>query len=81
MTAEAPTKIEPALWGIPQVIQYLNICRAEFYRWDATGKFAPLPLGLCRKRLYLRAEVEAWLQAGCVHRKIWQTQKRKSDYE
>ena len=72
------TLIEPALWGIPQVIQYLNICRAEFYRWNATGKFAPLSLGLCRKRLYLRAEVEAWLQAGCPNRKLWQIMKGNS---
>ncbi len=75
MTVEAPVKIEPALWGIPQVIQYLNICRAEFYRWDASGKFAPLPLGLCRKRLYLRSEVEDWLKAKCPHRKLWQAMK------
>jgi len=75
MTAEVTDKIEPALWGIPQVIQYLNICRAEFYRWDASGKFAPLPLGLCRKRLYLRSEVEDWLSKKCPHRKIWQAMK------
>ena len=77
MPIKTPEKIAPALWGIPQVIQYLNICRAEFYRWDATGKFGPLPLGLCRKRLYLRSEVENWLKSGCKPRKIWQAQRKE----
>ena len=68
-------KIEPALLTIPQVCGLLNISRAEFYRLDASGKFAPLPMGLCRKRLYLRSEILAWLAERCPHRKVWQTIK------
>lgn len=64
-------KIEPALLTIPQVCGLLNISRAEFYRLDATGKFAPLSVGLCAKRLYLRSEVEDWLSKKCPHRKLW----------
>ena len=75
MTDTIPEKIQPALLTIPQVCQLLNISRAEFYRLDQSGKFAPLSIGLCRKRLYIRAEIESWIRAGCPHRKLWQTIK------
>ena len=75
MTVETSEKIAPALLNISQVCQLLNISRAEFYRLDQTGKFAPLSTGLCRKRLYIRAEIESWIQSGLPHRKIWQTMK------
>lgn len=75
MTVEAPEKIEPALLTIPQVCSLLNISRAEFYRLNQSGKFAPLQVGLCRKVLYNREEIENWIEAGCPHRKIWQTTK------
>jgi len=77
MAVENPEKIEPALLTIPQVCGLLNISRAEFYRLNATGKFAPLQIGLCRKVLYLRSEVEAWLKAKCPHRRQWQAQGRE----
>jgi len=70
-----PTRIQPALLTISQICQLLNISRAEFYRLDQTGKFAPLSTGLCHKRLYIRSEIERWVQEGCPHRKHWQTIK------
>jgi len=73
----ASLQIEPALWTIFEVCQYLNIARPTFYNLRASGKFAPLPVGLCRKVLYLRFEVEAWLKAGCPHRKQWQLLKKE----
>jgi predicted DNA-binding transcriptional regulator AlpA len=75
MTIESPETMSPALLTIPQLCQFLNISRAEFYRLDASGKFAPLSIGLCRKRLYVRAEIERWIQAGLPHRKVWQAMK------
>lgn len=70
-------RIEPALLTIEQTCQLLNISRAEFYRLDAIGKFAPLSTGLCRKRLYIKDEILNWIQAGLPHRKVWQEQKRR----
>jgi excisionase family DNA binding protein len=67
--------IQPELLTISDVCKMLNISRAEFYRLNASGKFAPLQIGLCRKVLYNRDEVENWIRAGCVHRKVWQTTK------
>jgi predicted DNA-binding transcriptional regulator AlpA len=75
MTDTTSEKIPPALLNILQVSQLLNISRAEFYRLDESGKFAPLSTGLCRKRLYVREEIESWIRAGLPHRKIWQTMK------
>jgi predicted DNA-binding transcriptional regulator AlpA len=75
MSDATPEKIGPALLDISQVCRLLNISRAEFYRLDQSGKFAPLSTGLCRKRLYVRAEIENWIRAGLPHRKIWQSMK------
>jgi predicted DNA-binding transcriptional regulator AlpA len=77
MTPTTPNGIAPALLDISQVCELLNISRAEFYRLDQSGKFAPLSAGLCRKRLYIREEIENWIKAGLPHRKLWQIQKKE----
>ncbi len=72
-----PLRIEPALLTIPQVCEFLNVKRATFYKINATGAFGLLPikLGTCRKVLYSRAELDAYVRAGCPHRKQWQIQR------
>jgi len=79
MTAEARQTIQPALLTIPQVCAYLNIARPTFYKINATGAFGLLPikLGTCRKVLYSRAELDAYVRAGCPHRKHWQIEKKE----
>jgi predicted DNA-binding transcriptional regulator AlpA len=74
-----PLKIEPALLTIPQVCEYLNIARPTFYKINATEAFGPLPikLGTCRKVLYSRSELDAFVRAGCPHRKQWQSMKKE----
>ena len=75
-----PPQIEAALLTIPQVCQYLNIKRATFYKINATGAFGLLPvrLGTCRKVLFSRAELDAYVRAGCPHRKQWQIQRKEN---
>lgn len=70
--------ITPALLTIPQVCRLLNIARPTFYKLSASGAFGLLPvkLGACRKVLYQRAEIEAWLQADCPPRKRWQEMRK-----
>jgi excisionase family DNA binding protein len=70
--------IQPALLTIQQVCELVNIKRATFYKLNASGAFAPLPIGICRKVLYQRAEIEAWIAAKCPHRKQWQIMKGNS---
>ena len=79
MAAETPERIKPVLLTISQVCAYLNIARATFYKINATGAFGLLPikLGTCRKVLYSRIELDAYVRAGCPHRKIWQIQKKE----
>jgi len=79
MTAETTERIQPALLTIPQVCEYLNIARPTFYKINATGAFGLLPikLGTCRKVLYSRAELDAYVRAGCPHRKVWQAQRKE----
>jgi len=77
MTATTNT-LQPELLTISDVCKMLNISRAEFYRLDASGKFAPLQVGLCRKVLYRKAEIQSWIQAGCPHRKQWLIMKGNS---
>ena len=74
-----PLQIEPALLTIPQVCQFLNVKRATFYKINATGAFGLLPvrLGTCRKVLYSRAELDAFVKSGCPHRKQWQIIKKE----
>jgi predicted DNA-binding transcriptional regulator AlpA len=77
MSDTIPEILSPALLTIEQTCQLLNISRAEWYRLNQSGVFAPLSVGLCRKRLYIRTEIEAWIRAGLPHRKIWQTMKKE----
>jgi len=74
-----PLRIEPALFTIPQVCEYLNIKRATFYKINATGAFGLLPvrLGTCRKVLYSRAELDSYIKAGCPPRRQWQSQRKE----
>ena len=68
--------IQPALWTISEICRYLNIARPTFYNLKSSGKFAPLSVGLCRKVLCSRSEVEAWIRVDCPHRKIWHAQRK-----
>jgi excisionase family DNA binding protein len=76
---QSPENIQPALLTIPQVCSYLNIARPTFYKINATGSFGLLPikLGTCRKVLYSRAELDAYVRSGCPHRKLWQIQRKE----
>jgi excisionase family DNA binding protein len=70
-------KIEPALLTVEEICQLINVKRATFYKLKNSGHFAPLPVPLCRKVLYLRSEIEDWLRAKCPHRKQWQAMRRE----
>lgn len=58
-----PLQIQPALLTIPQVCEYLNIARPTFYKLKESGAFGLLPirLGTCRKVLYSRIELDAYV--------------------
>jgi predicted DNA-binding transcriptional regulator AlpA len=40
--------LQPELLAIPDILKLLNIGHSTFYALCASGKFAPLPVNLCR---------------------------------
>jgi predicted DNA-binding transcriptional regulator AlpA len=77
-----PLRIEPALLTIPQVCAYLNIARPTLYKLN-TGAFGLLPVKLlgCRKVLYSRTELEAYVrestaQGKLIPRQQWQSMRK-----
>ena len=80
---QSSEKIAPALLTIPQVCEFLNLSRAGFYKLN-TGAFGPLPVKLlgCRKVLYSRLELEAYVrestaQGKLIPRKQWQMMRKE----
>ncbi|MBN2589208.1 MAG: helix-turn-helix domain-containing protein [Sedimentisphaerales bacterium] len=77
-----PEKLSPALLTIEQTCQLLNVSRAEFYRLKAKGKIGPQPVGLSRKYLYRKDEIENWIKAGLPNKDIWRIiMKKEQDYK
>jgi len=77
MSDSTPERIEPLLLDIQQLCACLRIARPTYYKISANGALGPLPIKLCRKVLYSKTEIELWVQAGCPHRKQWQTQRKE----
>lgn len=75
MNAKTPERIEPLMLDIPALCTCLSIKRATYYKIAANGMLGPLPIKLCRKVLYSKAEIERWVESGCPHRKVWQSMK------
>ena len=76
MTIEIP-EIEPLLLDIRQLCKCLGVARPTYYKLSANGTLGPLPIKLCRKVLYSKAEIEQWVQASCPHRKQWQVMRKE----
>ncbi|MDY0171078.1 MAG: helix-turn-helix domain-containing protein [Thermoguttaceae bacterium] len=65
--SNTPT-ILPELLTLPQAAEYLNLGQRTLARWSSEGK-APAPLkltpGRCGALRYRRADLAAWIAAGC----------------
>jgi len=71
-------QITPGLLSVKQTCEYLSISRPTLYKLSASGKLGPLPISLCRKVLYRRAELDEWIAAGCPPRRAWVSMKGKN---
>lgn len=58
---ETPEKIQPLLLDIQGLCKCLSIARPTYYKISANGMLGPLPIKLCRKVLYSKAEIEQWV--------------------
>lgn len=63
---------EPLLLDAQHTARLLGICRAGVYRGVANGRI-PAPVRIGRRTLWRRAELLAWVNAGCppVSRWTW----------
>ena len=52
-----------------------SLAKATWYRLDALGRI-PAPITLCRRKLWSRAELDAWVLAGCPTRAKWEKLKK-----
>lgn len=75
MASSEQKSVEPALLNIEQTCRFLNISQATYFRISSSGKLGPLPIKLCSKNLYIKTELEQWVNNGCPHRKLWQSIK------
>lgn len=61
------------LLSVENTAKLLGISRRLFYGLHSTGKLGPLPVKLGKRSLWRRAEIEAWVAAGCPTRDQWRT--------
>ena len=70
----ATIPVEPLLVSATDAALVLGVSRSHFYGLHTAGKL-PLPIRLGRRILWRRAELEAWVSAGCPARVRWESLK------
>lgn len=55
----------PLLTTVRETAAQLRISKTTFYGLLSAGQIGPCPVRLGRRVLFRRAEVEAWVSAGC----------------
>jgi predicted DNA-binding transcriptional regulator AlpA len=63
--------IEPAALDARRSAEFVGVSRAHWMRQCAAGN-TPAGVRLGARRLWARAELEAWLLAGCPSRAQWE---------
>jgi predicted DNA-binding transcriptional regulator AlpA len=68
---------EPLLLTDRQAAALCGCSRASWHRWRAAGKLPPA-VRLGRKLLWRRAEIVAWVDAGCPDAAAWQAIRERN---
>ena len=63
-----------------QAAALCSLSKATWHRLDALGRI-PAPITLCRRKLWSRAELNAWVLAGCPIRPKWEKLKKNMDID
>jgi predicted DNA-binding transcriptional regulator AlpA len=69
-------RILPALLRAQKAAQFCDVSEATWWRWDAAGR---IPAGFKISpgvKHWRRAELRAWINAGCPDRKTWEAMRR-----
>ncbi len=68
------TRTEPALLRAKAAAALCSVGLATWWRWDAAGRM-PRGAKIGGARLWSRAELLAWIDAGCPGRAEWQARQ------
>jgi len=66
--------LQPLLLSATDAASLIGIGRSLFWSMHSAGK-VPLPVGLGKRRLWRRSELERWVDAGCPARSQWEAMK------
>jgi predicted DNA-binding transcriptional regulator AlpA len=66
-----PAALDPLLIPDTAAARLAGVSRATWWRLHAAGR-TPAPVRLGRKVLWRRAELAAWIGAGCPDRRGWE---------
>lgn len=58
--------------SVADVAELLDVSERHVWKMLASGRFGPQPVRLGRAVRFSRAELVAWLEAGCPPREQWQ---------
>ena len=72
---ERPTKIESLLIPDTVAAALAGIGRSTWWRLHAAGK-TPAAIKMGRSVRWNRAEIVAWIEAGCPDRRTWQAMRK-----
>ena len=65
------TEAFPLLVSFEQAAALLGISRALLYNLHSDGRLGPMVHKIGRRSLLVRAELEAWVEAGLPPRHVW----------
>jgi excisionase family DNA binding protein len=65
----------PATLSAAEAAKMLNISESHFHDMRREGLLGPEPVRLGRSVRWRRAELDAWLNAGCPNRQTWQVSR------
>ena len=68
--------MEALLLSTGDAAKLIGVGRTHFYGLHSSGRLGPLPVRLGKRTLWNRAELESWVDGGCVCREKWQAEKK-----
>ena len=77
-TPAAVAAPEPLLIHDTEAARLAGIARSTLHALRAAGKWGPIPIRLGRALRFKRAEVVAWIEAGCPDARTWEAMQAQS---
>lgn len=74
MPADPTTPVEPIAFPAADAARFIGVSPSHFYALQKTGRL-PLPVRLGRCVRWRRAELSAWMDAGCPALERWNVMK------